>query len=77
MNTNKHFCKVGKIKFGLSEVLNLKEIERNYIKFSEEAYNLIQTDSSLSDFLYHEANKLKKIILNLKNSSSNDVDAAF
>ena len=74
---NKHFCKVGKIKFGLSEVLNLKEVEKNYLKFSEEAYNLMQTDSSLSDFLYEEANKLKKIILSLKNSNPNDVDAAF
>lgn len=74
---NTHFCKVGKIKFGLSEVLNLKELERNYLKFSEEAYNLIQTDASLSDFLYHEANKLKKIILNLKNSKTTDVGAAF
>lgn len=74
---NKHFCKVGKIKFGLNEALNLKEVERNYIKFSEEAYNMIQTDSSLSDFLYEEANKLKKIILDLKNSKTNDVDAAF
>lgn len=74
---NNHFCKVGKIKFGLSDVLNLKEVERNYLKFSEEAYNLLQTDSSLSDFLYHEANKLKKIILSLKDSNTNDVDAAF
>lgn len=74
---NTHFCKVGKIKFGLSEVLNLKELEKNYLKFSEEAYNMIQSDSSLSDFLYHEATKLKKIILNLKNANTNDVDAAF
>lgn len=74
---NTHFCKVGKIKFGLNEVFNLKEVENNYLKFTEEAYNLIQTDASLSDFLYHEASKLRKIILNLKNSQSNDVDAAF
>lgn len=77
MNMNKHFCKVGKVRIGLSEVINLKEIEKNYLKFSEEAYNLMQTDSSLSDFLYEEANKLKKIILSLKNSNTNDVDAAF
>ena len=74
---NNHFCKVGKIKFGLSEVLNLKEVEHNYLKFSEEAYNLMQTDSALSDFLYEEARKLKKIILNLKNANTNDVDAVF
>ncbi|MGV8814461.1 MAG: Lacal_2735 family protein [Gelidibacter sp.] len=74
---NQHFCKVGKIRFGLSEVINLKEIEKNYLKFSEEAYNLMQTDSSLSDFLYEEANKLKKLILSLKSANTNDVDAAF
>ena len=74
---NKHFCKVGKIRFGLSEVINFKEIERNYLKFSEEVYNLMQTDSSLSDFLFEEATKLKKIMLILKNSNTNDVDAAF
>lgn len=71
------FCKVGKIKFGLNEVLNIKEVEKNYLKFTEEAYNLLQTDSSLSDFLYHEASKLRKIILSLKNSKTNDVDPAF
>ncbi|WP_299395684.1 hypothetical protein [uncultured Gelidibacter sp.] len=74
---NTHFCKVGKIKFSLNEVVNLKEVENNYLRFTEEAYNLIQTDASLSDFLYHEASKLRKIILNLKNSNSNDVDVAF
>lgn len=74
---NTQFCKVGKIKFSLNEVLNLKDIENNYLKFTEEAYNMLQTDASLSDFLYHEASKLRKIILNLKNAQSNDVDAAF
>ncbi|RXJ50579.1 hypothetical protein [Gelidibacter gilvus] len=74
---NTHNCKVGKVKFGLNEVLNLKEVEKNYIKFTEEAYNLLQSDASLSDFLYHEASKLRKIILNLKNSETTDVDAAF
>lgn len=74
---NTHFCKVGKIKLGLSEALNLKELERNYLSFIEEAYNLIQTDAGVSDFLYHEAFKLKKMILNLKNSNSNDFDAAI
>ncbi|MBA6152979.1 hypothetical protein [Gelidibacter maritimus] len=75
MNTQN--CKVGKVKFSLNEVLNLKEVEKNYIKFTEEAYNMLQLDASLSDFLYHEASKLRKIILNLKNSKPTDVDAAF
>ena len=74
---NNHFCKVGKIRFGLSEVLNLKEVENNYLKFSEEAYKLIHTDARLSDFLNEEAGKLKKLILNLKSSNINDIDAAF
>ncbi|MCK7591400.1 Lacal_2735 family protein [Subsaxibacter sp. CAU 1640] len=74
---NTHFCKVGKTKLGLSEVLNLKELEINYKKFVEEAYNLIQTDAGLSDFLYHEASKLKKTILNLKKTLSKDLDAAI
>jgi hypothetical protein len=72
-----HFCKVGKIKLGLSDALNLKELEQNYLKFIEEAYNVIHTDAGLSDFLYHEASKLKKTMLNLKNSNSNDFDAAI
>lgn len=72
-----HFCKVGRTKLGLSDVLNLKELEQNYLKFIEEAYNLIQTDASLSDFLYHEASKLKKTIFNVRSSNSNDFDAAI
>jgi hypothetical protein len=60
-----HYCKVGKVRPTLGEVLGLKELERNYLNFIEEAYNLMQTDAGLSDFLYHEASKLKKQILNL------------
>ena len=74
---NTHFCKVGKTKLSLSEVLNLRELEQNYLRFIEEAYNVIQTDAGLSDFLYHEASKLKKTILNLKRSLSKDLDAVI
>ncbi|MEZ4802309.1 MAG: hypothetical protein R2797_06015 [Gelidibacter sp.] len=74
---NTHFCKVGKTKLGLSDVLNLKELEQNYLRFIEEAYNLIQTDAGVSDFLYHEASKLKKMIMNLKRSHSKDFDAVI
>ena len=74
---NTHFCKVGRTKLSLSEVLNLKELEQKYLHFIEEAYNLIQTDAGVSDFLYHEASKLRKIIMNLKRSNSNDLDAAI
>ena len=72
-----HFCKVGKIKPNLSKVLGLYELERMYKNFIEEAYNLIQTDAVMSDFLYHEASKLKKNIMYVKRSESNDFDAAF
>lgn len=74
---NTHFCKVGKTKIGWSDVLNLKELEQNYLQFIEEAYNVIQTDAGLSDFLYHEATKLKKTILNLQRSLSKDLDGAI
>ena len=43
----------------------------------EEAYNVMQTDASLSDFLFHEASKLKKSILNVKDSTSSGLDAAI
>ncbi len=72
-----HFCKVGNIKPNLSKALGLDELERMYKKIVEEAYNLIQTDTGLSDVLYHEASKLKKNILVLKHSQSKDFDAAF
>lgn len=74
---NAHFCKVGKKNIFLSEIINLKELEQKYLRFMEEGYNLIQTDAGVSDFLFHEASKLKKIIFNVKNSDSTDLDAAI
>ena len=62
---NSHFCKVGRVRPSLSEVLGLKELEKKYLSFMEEAYNLMQTDASLSDILYYEAFKLKKQILTI------------
>lgn len=58
-----HFCKVGKVKPSVTEAMSLTELERKYLIFIEEAYNLIQTDASLSDILYYEAYKLKKNML--------------
>lgn len=58
------FCKVGKIRPSLSEVLGLNELEKKYLSFIEEAYNVMQTDASLSDILYHDALILKKHIVN-------------
>lgn len=59
---NSHFCKVGRVRPSLSEVLGLKELEKKYLSFMEEAYNVMQTDAGLSDILYYEASKLKKQI---------------
>lgn len=61
---NSHFCKVGRVRPSIGEVLGLKELEEKYLSFIEEAYNVMQTDSSLSDILYYEALKLKKHIVN-------------
>jgi hypothetical protein len=61
---NSHFCKVGKVRPSIGEVLGLKELEEKYSSFIEEAYNVMQTDASLSDILYHDALKLKKHIVN-------------
>ena len=66
-----HFCKVGKVRPSLGEVLGLKELERKYLNFIEEAYNVMQTDASLSDILYYEAFKLKKNILFLNEFKNN------
>nr|WP_321222347.1 Lacal_2735 family protein [uncultured Psychroserpens sp.] len=74
---NSHFCKVGKIRPNPSKVVNLEDLENKYSNFIEKAYNVEQTDRSLSDTLFHEAKKLKQKILNLKKYNSNDFNAAF
>lgn len=74
-----HFCKVGKTRPYIYKTFNLKDLENRYSSFIEEAYNVEQTDMSLSDILFYEAHKLKQRILNLKRSSSKlkDFDVAF
>ena len=62
---NSHFCKVGRVRPNFGEILGLEELEKKYFSFIEEAYNLMQTDASLSDVLYHEASKLRKQILTI------------
>ena len=71
------FCRVGKIRLNTNSVFSLRELEKRYSNFIEEAYNSMQNDASLSDFLYHEASKLKKNILQFKNSFTSDIDAAL
>jgi hypothetical protein len=66
-----HFCKVGRVRPSLGDVLGLKELENKYLSFIEEAYNIMQTDAGMSDVLYHEASKLKKQILNLNQEENN------
>jgi len=60
------FCKIGKVKVDLKQILGLKELENKYKNFIEEAYNVSMTDASLSDMLYFEARKIKQIILKAK-----------
>ncbi|WP_204345568.1 Lacal_2735 family protein [Psychroserpens algicola] len=74
---NSHFCKVGKTSPNNNKIFSLKDLEDKYIRFVEEAYNVEQTDMSLSDILRYEAKKLKQIILSLKRTNSKDLDAAF
>ncbi|MFD2914887.1 Lacal_2735 family protein [Psychroserpens luteus] len=74
---NSHFCKVGKVSPNPSKITNLKDLEHKYSNFIEEAYNVAQTDRSLSDTLFHEAKKLKQKILNLEKYDSKDLNAAF
>ncbi|MBR9914289.1 MAG: Lacal_2735 family protein [Algicola sp.] len=72
-----HFCKVGKTTPNKNKKVSLKDLENKYAQFIEEAYNVEQTDLSLSDTLFHEAQKLKQRILNLKSANALNLDAAF
>ena len=74
---NSHFCKVGKLRSNINSTFSLKDLEDKYARFVEEAYNVKQTDMSLSDILFYEAQKLKQRILSLKRTNSKDLDAAF
>ncbi|WP_299226086.1 Lacal_2735 family protein [uncultured Psychroserpens sp.] len=67
---SRHFCRIGHVSLSHKSLLNLGELEHKYYHFIEEAYNVMQTDASLSDFLYHEASKIKKRIRNLKTSKA-------
>lgn len=64
-----HFCKIRKPAYRLKQALGLEELERKYANFIEEAYNIKYTDHSLSDILYYEAHKLKRMILNIKSKN--------
>ena len=74
---NHHFCKVGRIRTNNASSFSLKDLETKYNRFIEEAYNIEQTDMSLSDILFFEARKLKQRISSLKRASVNDFDAAI
>ena len=68
------FCRVGRKRPNLKKTFSLKNLERDYLKFMEEAYNLTQSDRSMSDIMYYEASKLKKRILNLQGSNQQNLD---
>ena len=70
-------CKVGKVKPALPDSTDLNQLEKRHSNVIEKAYNLRQTDASLSDVLYYEAKKLKQHILNLKKILINDLDVSF
>ena len=74
---NTQYCKVGKIQPILPDTLDLNQLEQRHSNFNEEAYNLRQSDASLSDILYYEARKLKQLIANLKQVLTKDLDASF
>ncbi|MFB9054576.1 Lacal_2735 family protein [Formosa undariae] len=66
------FSRVGKVKPNLKKLLKIEELQNLYKSFVEEAYNVMQTDSSLSDYLYFEANKLKKQMIRVE-ANNNDI----
>jgi len=74
---NIQYCKIGKIKPVLPDTMDLNQLEKRHSSFIEEAYNLRETDASLSDVLYYEAKKLKQQILNLKKVLINNLEVSF
>lgn len=73
---NSQFCKIGKTTLTFNDS-NVDALELKYRNFVEEAYNLRQTDASLSDVLYFEATKIKRHISRLKNMITKPLDAAL
>ncbi|CDF78409.1 conserved hypothetical protein [Formosa agariphila KMM 3901] len=60
------FSKVGQVKPNLKKILKVEELQNLYKSFVEEAYNVMQTDGSLSDYLYFEASKLEQELIRVK-----------
>jgi hypothetical protein len=71
------YCKVGKTKPLSAESIDLGLLKKKHSIVIEEAYNLRQTDSSLSDILYFEAKRLKRHIVNLKNKLTKNLDVSL
>jgi len=74
---NTHFCKVGKKTPNINTFFSLPDLEKKYNAFIEEAYNVMHSDVSLSDTLFHEASKLKYRMMHLESTDPNDLDGAF
>ena len=71
------FSKVGKVRPSLKKLLKIEELQNLYKSFIEEAYNVMQTDSSLSDYLYFEANKLKKEMIRVEANNNDRFRSTF
>jgi len=71
-----HFCRIGQANEKISTILNVHELEQQYKGVVEKAYNLSQSDSALSDALYHEATLLEQRINKLKASFAYNYVAA-
>ncbi|MGJ5641995.1 Lacal_2735 family protein [Formosa sp. S-31] len=61
----------------VNKFLRLEELQRLYRSFIEEAYNIMHTDCSDSDYLYFEAYKLKRQMVPVKANNETDFHANF
>ena len=71
------YCKVGRTKPAPPDSVNLCQLKKRHSNVIEKAYNLRQTDSSLSDILNFEAKKIKQRIINLKKVLTKDLDVSL
>ncbi|WP_066220831.1 Lacal_2735 family protein [Formosa haliotis] len=74
---SKQFCKVGQVKPNLKRLLKIEELQSLYNAFIEEAYNVMQTDCSLSDYLYFEASKLRKQMITIEATNEDKFRSAL
>ncbi|MCB0463481.1 MAG: Lacal_2735 family protein [Flavobacteriaceae bacterium] len=73
---NPHFNNIDQAREKINAMLNVNELEQRYKTTIEQAYNLSQTESGLSDALYYEASLMLQRILKLKASFDYNFEAA-